>query len=81
MTCTVASASTVTTRSASESERQSASERRSAKLRTCRSEDAHRGGGACYSESNYPVQELGRKRRGGRIFEGGVLAGHYGTCT
>ena len=27
----------------------------------------------------YPVQELGRKRGGGRIFEGGVLAGHYST--
>ena len=24
------------------------------------------------------MQELGRKRGGGRIFEGGVLAGHYG---
>ena len=24
------------------------------------------------------MQELGRKRRGGRIFEGGVLAGHHG---
>ena len=32
-----------------------------------------------YNESNYPVQELGRKEEGGRIFEGGVLAGHYGT--
>ena len=29
--------------------------------------------------SNYPVQELGRKEGGGRIFEGGVLAGDYGT--
>ena len=27
------------------------------------------------------VQELGRKRGGGRIFEGGVLAGHYGTSS
>ena len=26
------------------------------------------------------MQELWRKRGGGRIFEGGVLAGHYGTC-
>ena len=25
------------------------------------------------------MQELGRKRGGGRIFEGGVLAGHYGN--
>ena len=25
------------------------------------------------------MQELGRKRGGGRIFEGGILAGHYGT--
>ena len=25
----------------------------------------------------YPAQELGRKEGGGRIFEGGVLAGHY----
>ena len=31
-----------------------------------------------YNESNYPVQELGRKEGGGHIFEGGVLAGHYG---
>ena len=36
--------------------------------------------GGRYNESNYPVQELGRKRGGGRIFEGGVLAGHYGTA-
>ena len=35
--------------------------------------------GGRYNESNYPVQELWRKRGGGRIFEGGVLAGHYGT--
>ena len=34
--------------------------------------------GGRYNESNYPVQELWRKRGGGRIFEGGVLAGHYG---
>ena len=59
------------------------SERRSAKLHTCRldiPEDAHQGGGGGgrYNESNYPVQELGRKRGGGCIFEGGVLAGHYG---
>ena len=38
-----------------------------------------------YNESNYPVQEHRRKREGGgggggRIFEGGVLAGHYGIC-
>ena len=35
--------------------------------------------GGRYNESNYPVQELWRKRGGGqrRIFEGGVLAGHY----
>ena len=31
-----------------------------------------------YNESNYPVQELWRKRGGGHIFEGGVLTGHYG---
>ena len=37
--------------------------------------------GGRYNESSYPVQELRRKRGGGRIFEGGVLAGHYGTCT
>ena len=36
--------------------------------------------GGRYNESNYPVQELWRKRGGGRIFEGGVLAGHYGIC-
>ena len=36
--------------------------------------------GGRYNESNYPVQELWRKRGGGRIFEGGVLAGHYGSC-
>ena len=50
------------------------SERRSGKLRMCRldiPEDTHQGGR--YNESNYPVQELGRKRGGGRIFEGGVL--------
>ena len=35
--------------------------------------------GGRYNESNYPVQELWWKRGGGRIFEGGVLAGHYGT--
>ena len=35
--------------------------------------------GGRYNESNYPVQELWRKRGGGRIFEGGVLAGHYGS--
>ena len=36
--------------------------------------------GGRYNESNYPVQELWRKRGGGGgIFEGGVLAGHYGT--
>ena len=35
--------------------------------------------GGRYNESNYPVQELWRKGGGGRIFEGGVLAGHYGT--
>ena len=34
--------------------------------------------GGRYNESNYPVQELWRKRGGGRIFEGGVLAGQYG---
>ena len=37
------------------------------------------GGGGHYNESNYPVQELWRKRGGGAIFEGGVLAGHYGN--
>ena len=38
--------------------------------------------GGRYNESNYPVQELWQKRGGGRIFEGGVLAGHYGMyCT
>ena len=26
------------------------------------------------NESNYPALELGRKRGGGRIFEGGILA-------
>ena len=35
--------------------------------------------GGLYNESNYPVQELWQKRGRGRIFEGGVLAGHYGT--
>ena len=36
--------------------------------------------GGRYNESNYPVQELWRKRGGGgRIFEGGVLVGHYGN--
>ena len=35
--------------------------------------------GGHYNESNYPVQELRWKRRGGLIFEGGVLAGHYGS--
>ena len=39
---------------------------------------------ARYNESNYPVQELWLKREGGGgggggIFEGGVLAGHYGS--
>jgi len=33
-----------------------------------------------YNKSNYPVQELRWKRRGGLIFERGVLAGHYGIC-
>ena len=37
--------------------------------------------GGRYNESNYPVQELWRKRGGGRIFEGGVLAGHYGIIS
>jgi len=32
-----------------------------------------------YNESNYPVQELRWKEGGGLIFEGGVLAGHYGN--
>ena len=41
-------------------------------------EDAHQGG--VITSQNYPVQELGRKRGGGRIFEGGVLARHYGIC-
>ena len=57
------------------------SERRSAKLHTCRLHcrypRRHSPGGR-YNESNNPVQEVGRKRRAGRIFEGGVLAGHYG---
>ena len=35
--------------------------------------------GGRYNESNYPVQELWWKRGGGRIFKGGVLAGHYGN--
>ena len=51
------------------------------KLRTCSldiSEDAHQGR---YNESNYPVQELRWKRRGGLIFERGVLAGHYGISS
>ena len=42
------------------------------KLRMCNlyfPEDTHQGRGH-YNESNYPVQELGRKG-------GGVLAGHY----
>ena len=30
------------------------------------------------NESNYPVQE---RKGGGRSFEGGVLEGHYGTCS
>ena len=34
-----------------------------------------------YNESNYPVQEFGRKRGGGHIFEGRVLAGHCGIVT
>ena len=34
--------------------------------------------GGRYNESNYPAQELGAKKGGGHIFEGGVLAGHYG---
>jgi len=49
------------------------------KLRMCSldiSEDANQGR---YNESNYTVQELRWKRRGGLIFEGGVLAGHHGT--
>ena len=51
------------------------SERRSAKLRTCRLRrySRRRSPGGRYNESNYPVQELGQKRGGGRIFEGGVM--------
>ena len=52
--------------------------RRSAKLRKCRldiPEDAHQGG-AIASQTTL-CRNLGEKR-GRRIFEGGVLAGHYG---
>ena len=53
--------------------------RRSAKLRKCRldiPEDAHQGG-AIASQTTL-CRNLGKKR-GRRIFEGGVLAGHYGV--
>ena len=52
-----------------------------AKLRTCRldiPEDAHQGG--VITSQITLCRNLGEKEGGGRIFEGSVLVGHYGTC-